>query len=37
VFGADGALLDDAIRKQLAEFVHGFAQFVAGYRSTNGT
>jgi NAD(P)H-dependent FMN reductase len=29
VFGADGSLQDDAIRKQLTEFVHGFAQFVA--------
>ena len=30
VFGPDGALQDDAIRKQLAEFVRGFALFVAG-------
>lgn len=30
VFGPDGALLDDAVRRQLAEFVHGFALFVAG-------
>ncbi|HET7527018.1 MAG TPA: NADPH-dependent FMN reductase [Burkholderiaceae bacterium] len=29
VFDADGTLRDDAVRKQLAEFVHGFAQFVA--------
>jgi len=29
VFGPDGALQDDAVRKQLAEFVHGFATFVA--------
>ena len=29
VFGPDGALQDDAVRRQLAEFVHGFAQFVA--------
>jgi NAD(P)H-dependent FMN reductase len=30
VFGPDGALLDETIRSQLAEFVHGFALFVAG-------
>ena len=30
VFGPDGALQDDAIRKQLAEFMRGFALFVAG-------
>ena len=29
VFGSDGTLQDDAIRKQLAEFIQGFAQFVA--------
>ena len=29
VFGPDGALQDEAIRRQLTEFVHGFAQFVA--------
>jgi NAD(P)H-dependent FMN reductase len=29
VFAADGTLQDDAIRKQLIEFVHGFAEFVA--------
>ena len=29
VFGPDGALQDDAIRRQLAEFLHGFARFVA--------
>ncbi len=29
VFGPDGALQDDTIRRQLAEFVHGFAMFVA--------
>ncbi|HEY6353988.1 MAG TPA: NADPH-dependent FMN reductase [Burkholderiaceae bacterium] len=30
VFGADGALQDDTIRRQLAEFVQGFALFVGG-------
>jgi NAD(P)H-dependent FMN reductase len=30
VFGPDGALLDDTVRRQLTEFVHGFALFVAG-------
>ena len=30
VFGPDGALQDETIRRQLAEFVHGFALFVAG-------
>jgi chromate reductase, NAD(P)H dehydrogenase (quinone) len=30
VFAADGALQDDAMRRQLAEFMHGFALFVAG-------
>jgi NAD(P)H-dependent FMN reductase len=30
VFGADGTLQDEAIRKQLADFVQGFARFVAG-------
>ena len=29
VFAADGTLQDDAIRNQLIEFVHGFAEFVA--------
>jgi NAD(P)H-dependent FMN reductase len=29
VFGADGTLQDEAIRKQLAEFVQGFVVFVA--------
>jgi len=33
VFGPDGALQDDTIRRQLAEFVHGFAQFVAGSKA----
>jgi NAD(P)H-dependent FMN reductase len=32
VFGADGTLQDEAIRKQLTEFVQGFAHFVAGNR-----
>jgi len=32
VFGPDGALQDEAIRKQLGEFVHGYAQFVAHTR-----
>ncbi|HEU5293637.1 MAG TPA: NADPH-dependent FMN reductase [Burkholderiaceae bacterium] len=32
VFGPDGTLQDEATRKQLAEFVHGFAQFVARSR-----
>ena len=36
VFGPDGSLQDDAIRKQLAEFVHGFAQFVARSRHESG-
>jgi NAD(P)H-dependent FMN reductase len=35
VFGPDGALQDDAIRRQLAEFVHGFALFVAGGKAAN--
>lgn len=34
VFGADGALLDDAVRRQLAEFIHGFASFVAASSAT---
>jgi len=29
VFGADGALQDESVRRLLAEFVHGFALFVA--------
>lgn len=29
VFGADGALLDEAIARQLADFVQGFARFAA--------
>lgn len=33
VFGADGALQDEAIVRQLADFVQGFAQFVAEARS----
>jgi len=33
VFGPDGALQDDAVRRQLAEFVHGFALFVAGSKA----
>ena len=33
VFDPDGTLLDDAVRKQLAEFVHGFARFVAQCRA----
>jgi chromate reductase, NAD(P)H dehydrogenase (quinone) len=32
VFGADGALLDEAIARQLADFVQGFARFVAAAR-----
>lgn len=32
VFGADGALLDEAIARQLADFVQGFARFVAASR-----
>jgi len=30
VFSADGALKDEAVGRQLAEFVDGFARFVAG-------
>ena len=33
VFGPDGALRDEAILKQLAEFVQGFARFVAQCKS----
>ena len=29
LFGADGVLTDDALRKQLTEFVRGFAAFIA--------
>ena len=32
-FGADGALADEAVRRQLAQFVVGFAAFAAGSRS----
>ena len=32
VFGADGALQDEAIVRQLSDFVQGFAQFVAAAR-----
>ena len=32
VFGADGALQDEAIARQLSDFVQGFAQFVAAAR-----
>lgn len=32
VFGADGTLQDETIRKQLAEFVQGFAVLVARSR-----
>jgi chromate reductase, NAD(P)H dehydrogenase (quinone) len=35
VFGPDGALQDDAIRKQLAEFMRGFALFVAGGKAAS--
>jgi NAD(P)H-dependent FMN reductase len=35
VFGPDGALQDDTIRRQLAEFVHGFASFVAGSKAAS--
>jgi NAD(P)H-dependent FMN reductase len=30
VFDADGKLVDEAIRKQLTDFMHGFVEFVAG-------
>jgi len=36
VFGADGTLQDEAIRRQLAEFIHGFALFVAGSKAASG-
>ena len=32
-FGADGALTDETVRRQLAQFVVGFAAFAAGSRS----
>lgn len=31
VFGADGTLQDEAVRKQLGEFVQGFAAFATSY------
>lgn len=35
VFAADGAVQDEAIRRQIAEFVQGFAGFVAAQTSTS--
>ncbi len=32
VFGADGALQDEAIGRQLAEYLEGFVAFVAAQR-----
>ena len=36
VFGADGALQDESVRRLLAEFVHGFALFVADSKGEAG-
>jgi hypothetical protein len=32
ILGADGALVDDAVRAQLADFMAGFGAFVAAHR-----